>query len=122
VFTLHRRHGSASRPELPVWLSEEIESAGGKAIAVATDVRDASFDYARQGVRVNALTPGTILTEHLSALPEEQRRQIANWMPMGRPGNPEEVASAVAWLLSDQSSFITGAAIPVDGGKLAAGA
>jgi NAD(P)-dependent dehydrogenase (short-subunit alcohol dehydrogenase family) len=82
----------------------------------------AALDYAKQGIRVNALTPGTILTEHLAARDESERQRIAAWMPMGRIGRPDEVAAAVAWLLSDQSSFITGAAIPIDGGKLAAGA
>lgn len=82
----------------------------------------AALDYAKQGIRVNALTPGTIDTERLKDLPEGQRQQIAGWIPVGRMGRPEEVATAVAWLLSDKSSFITGAALAIDGGKLAAGA
>ena len=82
----------------------------------------AALDYAKQGIRVNALVPATILTEQLASLDEAQRQRVAAWMPVGRMGTPEEVGEAVAWLLSDQSSFITGAAIPIDGGKLASGA
>ena len=82
----------------------------------------AALDYAKQGIRVNALVPATILTEQLASLDEAQRQRIAAWMPVGRMGTPEEVGEVVAWLLSEQSSFITGAAIPIDGGKLAAGA
>jgi NAD(P)-dependent dehydrogenase (short-subunit alcohol dehydrogenase family) len=82
----------------------------------------AALDYARHGIRVNALTPGTIETERLGALEAKRREQIAASIPFGRLGSPNEVAGAVAWLLSDQSSYITGAVIPIDGGKLAAGA
>lgn len=82
----------------------------------------AALDYGRQGVRVNAVTPGPILTERLAAVEESQRERISAFVPVGRLGQPEEVAATVAWLLSDRSSFITGAAISVDGGRMASGA
>jgi NAD(P)-dependent dehydrogenase (short-subunit alcohol dehydrogenase family) len=55
-------------------------------------------------------------------VPDERREQIARAVPMGRVGRPEEVAAAVVWLCSDQASFITGAVIPIDGGRLSSGA
>jgi NAD(P)-dependent dehydrogenase (short-subunit alcohol dehydrogenase family) len=82
----------------------------------------AALDYGKQGVRVNAVTPGPILTDRLAALDESQRERISAFVPVGRLGQPEEVAATVAWLLSDRSTFVTGAAISVDGGRMASGA
>jgi len=84
--------------------------------------RVAALDYARRGIRVNAITPGPILTERLAALQESDRERISGFVPMGRLGQAAEVAATAAWLLSAQSSFITGAVISVDGGRLASGA
>lgn len=84
--------------------------------------RVAALDYARRGIRVNAITPGPILTERLAALQESDRERISTFVPMGRLGRADEVAATAAWLLSDESSFITGAVISVDGGRLASGA
>ncbi len=79
----------------------------------------AALDYAASGIRVNAVAPGPILTERLAALSEEQRAPVARAVPMGRVGLPAEVAALVAWLCSDQAGFLTGAIIPIDGGRLA---
>jgi NAD(P)-dependent dehydrogenase (short-subunit alcohol dehydrogenase family) len=84
--------------------------------------RVAALDYARQGIRVNAITPGPILTERLAGLEESDRERISAFVPMGRIGQAEEVAAAAAWLLSNQAPFTTGALIAVDGGRLASGA
>ncbi|MYS84997.1 SDR family NAD(P)-dependent oxidoreductase [Embleya scabrispora] len=81
--------------------------------------RTAALDYADRGIRVNALAPGPIHTEQLEAAGEQARQAAAQAMPMRRIGLPEEVAAAVVWLCSDESSFITGATLPIDGGKLA---
>lgn len=79
--------------------------------------RTAAIDYAGSGIRVNAIAPGPILIERIAALPETVRVQIAGSVPMGRLGDPEEVAAAAIWLCSDQASFITGATLPIDGAR-----
>jgi NAD(P)-dependent dehydrogenase (short-subunit alcohol dehydrogenase family) len=79
----------------------------------------AALEYAAHGVRVNAIAPGPILTERLAALSNEQRAPVARSVPLARIGQPQEVAALAAWLLSDQASFITGATIPIDGGRMA---
>lgn len=84
--------------------------------------KSVALDYAEQGIRVNAVAPGPIGTKRLAALSDEQRLPIARAVPFQRVGRPEEVAAAVIWLCSDQASFITGATLSIDGGKLAAGA
>jgi NAD(P)-dependent dehydrogenase (short-subunit alcohol dehydrogenase family) len=74
----------------------------------------AALDYADRGVRVNALMPGPINTR-----PEMEAANVGQWVPMKRMGTPEEVAAAAVWLCSDESSYITGATLAIDGGKLA---
>ncbi len=80
--------------------------------------KSAALDYAAAGIRINALTPGPIATEQILAR-EGAAEQMAARLPVRRMGRVEEVAAAVVWLCSDQSSFVTGAVIPVDGGMLA---
>ena len=84
--------------------------------------RSAALDYGAQNIRVNAVAPGPILTERLAALDDENRQRVSAHVPLARLGMAGEVAAVVAWLCSDQSSFVTGATIPVDGGRLAGAA
>lgn len=79
--------------------------------------RTAAIDYADRAIRVNAIAPGPILTERIAALPDTVREQISRSVPMGRLGDPEEVAAAAVWLCSDQAGFITGATLPIDGAR-----
>jgi NAD(P)-dependent dehydrogenase (short-subunit alcohol dehydrogenase family) len=82
--------------------------------------RAAALDYAKAGIRVNAVCPGVIRTpmvEHL--LGTEAEVGLIAMEPIGRMGKPEEVAEAVVWLCSDAASFVTGSAMPVDGGLVA---
>jgi NAD(P)-dependent dehydrogenase (short-subunit alcohol dehydrogenase family) len=88
----------------------------GKAGVIAL-TRVAALDYADRGIRVNVVAPGPILTHHLQRAGEEAQRQAAQSVPMRRVGRAEEVASAVVWLCSPGSSFITGATLPIDGGQ-----
>lgn len=91
--------------------------AGKAGIIGLTKV--AALDYADQGVRVNVVAPGPILTYHLEAAGPEAQRLAGLSTPVRRLGAPEEVSRTVLWLCSGQSSFITGAVIPVDGGQSA---
>lgn len=95
--------------------------------AVITMTKQIALDYSRYGIRVNALCPGWVDTP-FNAPYEKQlggraalEKVIANAVPMGRFGMPEEVAEAVLFLVSDRSSFITGHALVVDGGECLAG-
>jgi NAD(P)-dependent dehydrogenase (short-subunit alcohol dehydrogenase family) len=79
----------------------------------------AALDYAERGIRVNAVAPGPILTHHLERAGEKYQRMAAEAMPIRRVGRPSEVADAVVWLSSEQSSFVTGTTVVIDGGKMA---
>lgn len=79
--------------------------------------RSAALDYASSGIRVNAVGPGFISTDLVrSALSDDVYNQLSSLHPIGRMGTPDEVASLVVFLLSDASTNITGAYLPVDGG------
>ena len=91
--------------------------AGKAGIIGLTKV--AALDYADQGIRVNVVAPGPILTYHLEAAGPQAQRGAALSTPMRRVGTAAEVAQAVLWLCSDQSSFVTGTVMPIDGGQAA---
>jgi 2-deoxy-D-gluconate 3-dehydrogenase len=78
-----------------------------------------SNELAGRGVRVNAVAPGFIETEMTADVEDWKRHQIDARIPIGRWGAPEDVAGPVAWLLSDDARYVTGAVVPVDGGYLA---
>ena len=93
---------------------------------VAGLTRTAALDYGRQGIRVNAVCPGGIDTRMLDSVVaqishhQKTTREVMDPLhPIGRIGRPEEVADLIAWLASDEASFMTGAIIPVDGGFVA---
>jgi NAD(P)-dependent dehydrogenase (short-subunit alcohol dehydrogenase family) len=81
--------------------------------------KSAALDYAQKGVRVNVLAPGPIDTDRIRALPEEYRERTRQAVPMRRIGDPEDVGRTVLWLCSEESRFITGSTVVVDGGRLA---
>lgn len=73
-------------------------------------------EFAGRGVRVNAIAPGFIMTEMTADIAEDQKQRIIAQVPLGRLGLPQEVASVVAFLASEQASYITGQVISMDGG------
>jgi len=84
--------------------------------AIRSFARTWTVDLKGQNIRVNVLSPGTIDTPLLAPLPKEAIAQILSGTPMGRMGESDEIAKAVVFLASDDSSFITGIELFVDGG------
>jgi NAD(P)-dependent dehydrogenase (short-subunit alcohol dehydrogenase family) len=86
--------------------------------------RTAALEVAARGVRVNAVSPGTVRTPMLAGFvggDQQALEAMGRRAPMGRLGEPSEVAEAVVWLLSDAASFVTGAVVDPDGGVAAIG-
>jgi NAD(P)-dependent dehydrogenase (short-subunit alcohol dehydrogenase family) len=84
--------------------------------------KTAALEFATKGVRVNAVCPGVVETPMVERMMEStklDREVFERQEPIGRLGQPREIGEAVAWLLSDASSFVTGVAMPVDGGFVA---
>ncbi len=84
--------------------------------------KSVALQYARSGIRVNAICPGLIDTPMMARIlggNAEMEKQFVAGTPTGRKGRPEEIAAAAVWLCSDESSFVTGAVLPVDGGVFA---
>jgi meso-butanediol dehydrogenase / (S,S)-butanediol dehydrogenase / diacetyl reductase len=102
------------------YFGNEAYSAAKAGVLSLT--RSLAVRYGPFGVRVNAIAPGTLRTPAW-----EQRRQknpevlerVARWYPMGRVGEPEDVAGAALFLASDEAAWISGAVLPVDGGLTA---
>jgi NAD(P)-dependent dehydrogenase (short-subunit alcohol dehydrogenase family) len=104
---------ASGNPSLPAYTASKH--------AVIGLTKSVALTYARQNIRVNALCPGVILTamvEGVMQLSPEVKAQLENFSPLGRIGQPEEMAEAAIWLASDKSSFVNGHALVADGGAV----
>ncbi len=106
--------GLVAQEDSPVYCATK-----GAAIQLA---RALALDYATRGIRVNALCPGIVDTPMLRDVarkapdPDALWKEMSEAQPMGRLATPEEIADAALWLVSDEARFVTGVALPVDGG------
>jgi NAD(P)-dependent dehydrogenase (short-subunit alcohol dehydrogenase family) len=106
--------GLVAQKNSPVYCASK-----GAAVLLAKAL---ALDYAEAGIRVNALCPGIIDTPMLERFAEAMPDPEAAWQaysaaqPMGRLGTPEECADAALWLVSNEATFVTGVALPIDGG------
>jgi NAD(P)-dependent dehydrogenase (short-subunit alcohol dehydrogenase family) len=87
--------------------------------ALISLTRSAAMEYAEQGIRINAVSPGRVVTDMMLRSGIADMAQVAAGLPLRRMGQPEEVANAVVWLASDASSFVVGHVLSTDGGFLA---
>lgn len=106
--------GLVGFPNLPAYVASKHGVVGL--------TKSAALEYAQSGIRVNAVCPGVIHTEMIDRITHkdsEIEKQFIGLEPIGRMGTPEEVGALAVWLCSPESSFMTGTAVPVDGGFVA---
>lgn len=94
-----------------------IYSASKGGVVALT--QSAAIEYAASGIRINAISPGVISTPMVDDIPIPLLEKIQSKHPIGRLGQPEEIADAVVWLCSDKASFVTGHNMVIDGGYTA---
>jgi NAD(P)-dependent dehydrogenase (short-subunit alcohol dehydrogenase family) len=91
---------------------------GASKAALVLLTKSWAAEYGPHGVRVNAVSPGPTRTEGTASM-GEALDELARGGPAGRPGSPEEIADAIVFLATDRASFVHGAVLPVDGGRIA---
>ena len=102
--------GLAKRPGL------RMAAHGTAKAALAQFARYVALEYGPKGITANVISPGLVMTEATAFAPEEQLQRTAAMTPLGRLAEPEDVANAIAMCVGDDSRFVTGAYIPVNGG------
>jgi NAD(P)-dependent dehydrogenase (short-subunit alcohol dehydrogenase family) len=103
--------GVVGFPQMPIYIASKH--------AVLGLTKSAALEYAKSGIRINAVAPGGVETDMLKQVAEDNKQFVESFKlmhPIGRIGVPEEIADAVVWLLSDKASFVLGHTLLVDGG------
>jgi NAD(P)-dependent dehydrogenase (short-subunit alcohol dehydrogenase family) len=98
-------------PQMPIYIASKH--------AVLGLTKSAALEYAKSGIRINAIAPGGVETDMLKQAAEDNNQfveTLRSMHPIGRIADPEEIANAVVWLLSDKASFVLGHTLLVDGG------
>ena len=107
--------GLCGFPGLPIYVASKH--------AVVGLTKSAAVEYAQRGIRVNAVCPGPVDTPMMERIGSNEgaptRKDFEAIVPMRRYAQPNEIANNVVWLCSDQASYLTGVALPVDGGLYA---
>jgi NAD(P)-dependent dehydrogenase (short-subunit alcohol dehydrogenase family) len=95
-------------PQMPIYIASKH--------AVLGLTKSAALEYAKSGIRINAIAPGVTETEMVERVDKQLIEHLKSITPIGRIGDPQEIANAVVWLLSDKASFVLGHTLLVDGG------
>ena len=95
-------------------------SYGAAKAGLINLIKTLGVEWAQQGIRVNAISPGSIITPRIPDTPERQAETKRSMIPMGRRGQTDDIGRAVLFLASDLSGYVTGHTLPVDGGWMAA--
>ena len=118
VKRMSHRHGGKGGAIVNVSSAAEYVDYAASKGAVDTLTTGLALEVAAQGIRVNGVRPGLIYTEmHASGGEPGRVDRVKSSLPMQRGGQPEEVAQAIAWLLSDKASYVTGSFLELAGGK-----
>jgi NAD(P)-dependent dehydrogenase (short-subunit alcohol dehydrogenase family) len=100
--------GVVGYPQQPIYIASKH--------AVLGLTKSAALEYAKSGIRINAIAPGVTETEMVERVDKQLIEHLKSITPIGRIGDPQEIANAVVWLLSDKASFVLGHTLLVDGG------
>ena len=100
--------GVIGYPQQPIYIASKH--------AVLGLTKSAALEYAKSGIRINAIAPGVTETEMVERVDKQLIERLKSITPIGRIADPEEIANAVVWLLSDKASFVLGHTLLVDGG------
>ena len=99
-------------PQMPIYIASKH--------AVLGLTKSVALEYAKSGIRINAITPGDVVTDMAKRVFGDNQllETLTSMHPIGRIADPEEIANAVVWLLSDKASFVLGHTLIVDGGAV----